>query len=240
MTGRADTCVVPLSDLAPMVPRTLQAAWDVAWQREILLPSAIGTIGSSLAFGWIGTDAGIGTLPASSLGTIGAVLAVRFWLGLSVSMTAVDILRAGRQWVPFYAVPPALAVQAAVVSACLVLPILAGALFLIVPGVFLALRWSQAPMLIADRRGEWFGAAEDSAVFVHGQKLDILAIWLIVGAALTVAAWFDAIAASMMAAAGAPAILGTTLSLILRVGADAFGLALTGATYYQLDTMTRA
>jgi len=222
-----------------MVPRTLQSAWAVAWRRETLLPSAIGTVGSWLAYGWIGADAGMGGLSALSLFALGAALAVRFWLGLSVSMTAVDILRAERQWVPFYPVPPVLALQAAFVSACLILPILAGALFLIVPGVFLALRWSQAPMLIADRRAEWFGAAGDSAVVVRGQKLDILAIWLIVGAALAVAAWFDGIAAAMLAAAGAPTLFGTALSLILRISADAFGLALTGATYHQLDTMTR-
>jgi hypothetical protein len=154
-------------------------------------------------------------------------------------MTAVDILRSDRQWLPFYAVSPALALQAAVITLCLALPILAGALFLIVPGVFLALRWSQTLMLIADERTRWFDAAEASADLVHGQKLDIFAIWLIVGGALALATWLDGVVVSMVSATGLPLLVSTTLSLLLRIGADAFSLALVGATYYAVDAMTQ-
>ena len=223
-----------------MVPRTLEAAWAVAWRREILAPSAVGTAASFFVFRWIGTDAGIATLPASALWALGFAVSARFWLGLSVSMTAVDILRADRRWLPFYVVSPARALQAAVISLTLALPVLAGALFLLIPGVFLALRWSQTLMLVADARATWFGAAEASADLVHGQKLDILAIWLIVGCALGLAMWFDGVVASMVSATGAPLVVSTALSLGLRIGADAFSLALVGATYYQLDSMTEA
>lgn len=226
--------------LAPMVPRTLEAAWAVAWRREILVPSALGTIGSFLAYRWIGTDAGLANLPPAGLWALGLAVSARFWLGLSVSMTAVDILRADRQWLPFYFVSPVIAFEAAVVSLALALPVLAGALFLIIPGVWLALRWSQALMLIADGRARWFDAPGASADLAHGQKLDIFAIWLIVGGALALASWFDEVAASMIAATGMPSLLGSGLSLMLRIGSDAFSLALVGATYYQLDSMTDA
>ncbi|MCC7043531.1 MAG: hypothetical protein IT183_06700 [Acidobacteria bacterium] len=229
---------MPLSDLAPMVPRTLETAWAVAWRREILAPSAVGTIVSFFIYRWVGTDAGVATLPVPALWGLSLAVGARFWLGLSISMTAVDILRSDRQWLPFYAVSPALAAQAAVVTLCLALPILAGTVFLIIPGAFLALRWSQALMLIADERARWFHAAEASVDLVHGQKLDIFAIWLIVGCALALATWFDAVVASMVSATGVHTVVSTALSLALRVGADAFSLALVGATYYQLDAMT--
>lgn len=239
VTARADTCDVPLSELAPMVPRTLEAAWAVAWRREILAPSAIGTVASFLIYRWIGTDAGVANLSVPALWALGLAVGARFWLGLSISMTAVDILRSDRQWLPFYTVSPALALQAAVVTLCLALPVLAGAVFLVVPGVLLALRWSQTLMLIADERAQWFEAAEASADLVRGQKLDILAIWLIVGGALALATWFDGVVASMAVATGVPTLVSTTLSLLLRIGADALSFALVGATYGQLDSMTR-
>jgi hypothetical protein len=44
----------------------------------------------------------------------------------------------------------------------------------------------------------------------------------------------------MVSATGAPLVVSTALSLGLRTGADAFSLALVGATYYQLDSMTEA
>lgn len=223
-----------------MVSRTLEAAWAVAWRREILAPSAVGTAASFFIFRWIGTDAGIAALPVPALWALGLAVCARFWLGLSVSMTAVDILRADRRWLPFYAVSPARALQAAVISCTLALPVLAGAVFFLIPGVFLALRWSQTLMLIADARASWFDAAEASVDLVHGQKLDILAIWLIVGCALALATWFDAVVASMVSATGAPLVVSVALSLVLRVGADAFSLALVGATYYELDQMTEA
>jgi hypothetical protein len=229
---------VPLADLAPMLPRTLEAAWAVAWRREILTPSAIGTVASFLVYRWIGTDAGVSALSVPALWALGLAVSARFWLSLSVSMTAVDILRADRQWLPLYVVSPALTLQAAVVSLVLALPVLAGTVLLIIPGVFLALRWSQTLLLIADGRARWLGAAEASVDLVHGQKLDILALWLIVGCALGLATWFDAVVASMVSATGVPAVVSSALSLSLRVCADAFSLALVGATYYQLDSMT--
>lgn len=222
-----------------MVPRTLEAAWAVAWRREILAPSALGTVASFFIYRWIGTDAGVANLSVPALWALGLAVSARFWLGLSISMTAVDILRSNRQWLPFYAVSPARALQAAMITLCLALPILAGAVFFIVPGVFLALRWSQTLMLIADEQAQWFGAAEASADLVHGQKLDIFAIWLIVGGALVLATWIDGVVASMVSATGLPTLVSTTLSVLLRIGADAFSLALVGATYYEVDAMTQ-
>jgi hypothetical protein len=222
-----------------MVPRTLEAAWAVAWRREILAPSAIGTVASFFIYRWIGTDAGVATLSVPALWVLGLAVSARFWLSLSISMTVVDILRADRQWLPFYVVSPAQALQAAAVTIVLALPVLAGAVFFVVPGMWLALRWSQILMLTADGRAQWFGAAEASADLVHGQKLDIFAIWLIVGCALALATWFDGVVVTMVSATGIPAIVSTTLSLVLRIGADAFSLALVGATYYELDAMTQ-
>jgi hypothetical protein len=234
----ADTCLVPLSELAPLVPRTLQSAWAVAWRRETLVPSALGTLGSFLLHRWMATDAGIATLSAPALWALGLAVGARFWLGLSVSMTAVDLLRAEGRWPPFYAVSPALALQAAVISLALVVPVLAGVLFFIVPGVFLALRWSQALLLIADERARWFEAAEASVDLIHGQKLDIFAIWLIAGGGLALMQWFDGVVASMALAAGAPTLLSAVPSVLLRIASDAFSLALVGAMYYELDSMT--
>lgn len=218
-----------------MIARVLESALGVLWRREVLVPSAAGTLVSFSGYRWLGTDEGLAHLSVPSLWMLGLLVSTRFWLGLSISMTAVDILRAHGRWRPFRLLAPFRALQAAAVSIVLVLPIMAGALFLIVPGVFLALRWSQVAMLIADGRTEWNESLEASTVLVHGRKLEVLAIWLFVGVALALAAGTGAFAGAVATAAGLPAVAADGVSVLLRVVTDVFSLTLVGGIYYELD-----
>jgi hypothetical protein len=127
------------------------------------------------------------------------------------------------------------ALQAGVVGAVLALPVLAAALFLIVPGVILAIRWSQTAMLIVDGQKSWFSAAEDSAHLVNGRRLEILSIWLIVAGVMVVVAWLQDAAVGLSAAVSLPGAVLHVVTLLVKIPVDAFSLVLVAATYYELD-----
>lgn len=218
-----------------MILRTFDAAWKVLWHPTILVPSALATVGAHLAYGAIGADAGFWMVSPPGMWLLALVVCARFWIGLSVSVVALDIIRAGFHWRPFRFVSSSIALQAAVVSAALVLPVAAATLVFIVPGIFLAVRWSQAAMLIADGHSTWFGSAEDSAHLVHGRRLEIFSIWLIVGAALALVAWLQHAAVGLAGVVHAPAFVLETIALFVRIAVDAFSLVLVGAMYHELD-----
>lgn len=116
-----------------MIIRTFESAGQVMWRPGVLVPSAAATIGSHVVFRWFAADDAFWTLSAAAMWLISAVVVARFWIGLSVSMTALNIVRGNYRWRPFRFVSSSVALQAAVVSTAIALPILAATLFLIVP-----------------------------------------------------------------------------------------------------------
>ena len=201
-------------------------------------PSAIGTLGAFAAFRWLGTEGGVTSLSPGALWLLGVVVSMRFWIGLSVSKTAVELLRAGERWRPFTLVAPAVALEAACVSVVIVLPILAGAIFLIIPGVFLALRWSQVPLLIADGQARWLSALDASVDVVHGHKLDILAVWLLVGAGLALMLPVGEMLRTVGGAVGLPPSLLVAGRWLVQIPIDAFSLSLAGAIFFEVDRLS--
>lgn len=209
-------------------------AWDALWRTAVLVPSAAATVGAFIALRALGVDEGVLSLPLARLVMFAAVIGAWYWVGLSVSMTALRIMRdGGRQ--PFRLVPLARAAQAAVVSAALVLPVAAG-LLLVVPGVLLALRWSQTTLVIADERASWFEAAEESAVLAHGRRLHILAIWLIIGVVMAIIGWTNGILVGLAEQLGASSAALGGLTLLGWVVADAFGLVVVAAIYAEIES----
>jgi hypothetical protein len=198
------------------------AAWRCTWKPAVLVPSAAATIGSALAFRALDAEHGFWVLPQRTMAWLALVVIARFWLGLCVTATVLAILRANGRWRPTQWVAPAIAFEVGFVAICLAVPILAALLFFIVPGVWLAIRWSQAVFLLLDRRAAWFESAEASGLVVQDRYLRVLAVWLIVGAANY---------ALQAAEPFAPA----ALVWGVRVFADTYNLAVLAALYHALE-----
>lgn len=204
------------------------------WRPAVVLPSAAATAGSALAFRVLGAQRGFWMVPPSTMALLALVVCVRFWIGLSVTATALDVMRAGYRWRPVRWVAPTTTFEIAVVSLALTLAVLAGLVALILPGVLLALRWSQAPLLILDGHAAWLDAAEASAVITHGRRTSILGLWLIAGCGLALTGWFVQGSTEMAAALGVSAIGPQAIGMLFHIATDAFSLALAAAVYHEL------
>lgn len=169
------------------------------------------------------------------MGLLALVVCARLWVGLSVSATALRVMRGGFRLRPTYWVPATTAFEIVAVSIALAVPIMACILFLIVPGVILALRWSQAAFLILDSEAAWLESAEASAALTRGRYIAILVVWLIVGGGFAVAAWLGQVSTEIALAIGTPPQVPQLLGLIVRAGLDAFGLVVTAALYNELS-----
>lgn len=201
---------------------------------SVLVPSALATVGSALAFWYWQADQGFWVLPASSMPVVTLAVAARFWLGLSASATALDVIRAGGRWRPTRWVPATTTFQVAVVSMALTIPILACLVFLIVPGVWLALRWSQAWLTIVDGEAAWFDAAERSAELMTGRYWMVLGIWVALGLGYAAVAWLVQQLGEIGAALSSLPATANAVELAARVGLDALGYAVIAAIYDQL------
>ena len=199
----------------------------MTWRPSILILSAVASLGSSLVFGAVGVGAGFWILPQSSMAIIAIAMAARYWLGLCVMTTALDILRANFRWRPIQWVPAATAIEVALVSAVLTAVTLAALLFLIVPGVIVALWWSQVPMLMLDNQARWFAASTESQALTRGRRLDILMLWIIVGGGFALLEWLT----SLTAPAAGPDII----RALVRIASTAFSLSFLAATYHELE-----
>jgi len=186
-----------------------------------MVPSAVATIGSALAFRALDADQGFWMLPQRTMAWLALVVIARFWLGLCVTATVLAILRARGRWRPTQWVAPAIAFEVGFVAICLAVPILAALLFFIVPGVWLAIRWSQAVFLLLDRREAWFESAEASGLIVTDRYLIVLAVWVVVGVVTYALQAVEPVA---------------PLAVVwgVRVVADAFNLAVLASLYYEL------
>ena len=209
-----------------LVVRVFDTASRVCWRPQVLALSAASLVGGHLAFAALGADRGFWNLPPPAMVLLVLVVIAQGWTGLCVSATALALARS--QHAPFATeirpivwVPATTAFEAGFVSLALALPTLASLLFLVVPGVVLALRWSQSLMLIVDGRTSWFESAEESALITHGRRLDILVIWSL-------------LAAVFVGVAGVQADAPPVVDSILHVGATTFSLAVVAAIYGHL------
>jgi len=203
------------------IPQVFLAAWRTIWMPAVLVPSAAATLGSALAFRALDADRGFWMLPQRTMLWLALVVIARFWLGLCVTATVLAIVRAGGRWRPAQWVAPARAFEVGAVVICLAVPILAALMFFIIPGVWLALRWSQAAFLLVDGRAQWFESAEDSALLVKDRYLIVLAVWAIVGVANYALQTVEPLAPALIVWA-------------VRVVADAFNLAILASLYRAL------
>jgi hypothetical protein len=209
-----------------LVVRVLDTAGNVFWRPQVVALSAASVIGGHLAFAALGAERGFWNLPPPAMALLVLVVLGQGWITLCVSATALALARAHRA--QFYArrpsivwVPPTTAFEAGCVSLALALPTLACALFLVVPGLVLALRWSQSMMLIVDGRTTWFESAEESALLTHGRRLDILLLWLL-------------LAALFVGVAGVQVDAPPVVDSALHVTATTFALAVLAAIYGHL------
>lgn len=204
-------------------------------QPAVFVASTTTTVVTHLSYRLLDVDRGLSAWSTTTLYAVAVTVALRFWVGVSIWSTALDVLRTDGTPSRFRWASLSATLQVAVVTAALALLVIVGTVPFIVPGVWLAVRWSQAPMLIADGRAEWFAAAGDSAHVVNGRRLEILSVWLIVAAVLMVAAWMSTVLADIAAAFGASVSLSSIVSLLIKVPADAFCLTVVAATYFELD-----
>ena len=213
---------------------TFTSAWQAMGRASVLLPSVAATIAAHAVFTAADVSRGFWSLPTGTMAVLAIVVALRFWIGLSVSLTALQLMRGGFQRRPTYWVGPTTAFQAAVVCAGLGLAVIAGVLFLIIPGIVAAIGWSQAAMLIVDEESEWFEAAGASWLLTSGRRISILIVWLATGALLGTAEWLVSITADVGAATGVPAAVMIALAWIASAAADVFSLSIVAAVYHEL------
>jgi hypothetical protein len=206
-----------------MVFRALVTAGRVFWRPQVVALSAASAVGGHLIFAALGADRGFFSVPPETMVLLVLVVIAQGWIALCISATALAFTRSEYGQVPSFIVwvPATTAFEAGFVSLALALPTLACLVFLIVPGLMLALRWSQSMMLIVDGRTAWFESAGESALLTHGRRLDILLLWSLIGALFVGVAGIQAYA---------PAFIGS----ILLFGANAFALTVLAVLYAHL------
>lgn len=201
--------------------RVLDTASRVFWRPQILLLLGVSVIGGHLAFAALDASRGFWNLPRASMVALALVVLAQSWIGLCISATALAITRSEGAARSVVWVPATTAFEAGLVSLALAVPTLASLVFLIVPGVILALRWSLVPMLIVDGRSAWLASAEESAMLTYGRRLDLLLLWSLV-------------AAVFLLVAGVQAVASPALVWPLQVVASAFALTILAAAYGHL------
>jgi hypothetical protein len=206
-----------------IVFRALATAGRVFWRPQVVALSAASAIGGHLIFAALGADRGFFNVPPQTMMLLVLVVLAQGWIGLCISATALAFARAEYGQVPssIVWVRATTAFEAGIVSLALALPTFALLLFLIVPGIVVALRWSQSMMLILDGRTAWFESAGESALLTHGRRLDILLLWSL-------------LAALFVGVAGVQAYAPAVIDSVLLFGANAFALTVLAVLYAHL------
>ena len=143
------------------------------------------------------------------------------WFSLTLCRIALAGLRGQvtgvlNQWVSVQE-----ALRIGVVTVVLLFPLLLGFVFLIVPGLYLLGRWSQATLALVDGRAQWFDATDASAGLTAGFRPAILIVLLSVA---TVTLLVEYLIADV-----------TYLGWMYRAVASTIGAGLASAMYYELS-----
>ena len=167
--------------------------------------------------------------PERTITTMAIVIFFKAWFGLTLCHIALALLRRQRagflnNWVSIQT-----GIRICIVNVVLLAPMLLGAMFFALPGLYLLARWSQAVMLQIDGEARWFEAPGQSAMLTEGYKLPILAVWaapLVAGAMIE---WFAG-----HTGIDGPGAIGFLLASAGRAIASLAGVALAAATYHEL------
>ena len=109
------------------------------------------------------------------------VLLARGWLGLTLVAVAIALARGDRAGLLRNWVHVLRALKIAAVSLALLVPILVGRMLLVLPGVYLLLRWSQVVPAMLDRQIRMLDATRFSEAIASVYYLYILLIWVLAG-----------------------------------------------------------
>jgi hypothetical protein len=201
---------------------------------SILFASAVGVIGSTVAFRALGADAGFWNLRPPAMTGLVLVLALRYWLWTCIATTALSMRRANLRWRPLTFVSLPVAFEAGAMSLLLAVPTLAALFLLIVPGVYVALRWSQAPLLILDGEAHWIRAADESANLISGRYPAVLGVWLVLGAVLVTAGWIADVFSQVLTSFGTPSLVARGPVVVPATLGNALVTTTLASTYYEL------
>ena len=149
-------------------------------------PAAVAAIGLHAGLRLLSVGPEFWLTQANLLAPVAILLLAWAWLGLATSATAIAVLRDRGRWRPTVWIPAPRAFQVGAVYVAIIAPIMAGLVFLVVPGIVLAIWWSQAGMLVLDGQAEWLDALPESQRLTAGRRFAILVSWLMIGAALAV------------------------------------------------------
>jgi len=149
------------------------------------------------------------------------VILAKGWFSLTLCRIALAGLRGQvtgvlNQWVPVQA-----ALRIGVVSVVLLFVVAIGLACLVLPGLYLAARWSQVTMALLDDRARWFDAAEVSNALSVGYRGPIVVL-------LSLLAIVTLIVESLVNDH-------TVLAWTYRAVGSTVGAALAAALYYQLS-----
>jgi hypothetical protein len=201
---------------------TLRATMDVARMPALWLPAVLLSVGSDMIVAAVNYPFHAGDPPPPERAITVMVLTIlaKGWFSLTLCRIALAGIRGQatgvlNQWV---SVQTALRVAAI----CLVLlgPILLGLLALIVPGVYLMVRWSQVVLLLIDEEAHGFDAVQASGALTAGYRPSLMMLLVAVG---LVTALLEYLVGDI-----------TLLVWIYRALASIFGAALAAATYAEL------
>lgn len=218
-----------------MVGRVLVGAWNAARYPSVWWPCAVGTLSAHWAYAALHAERGFWELPMSTMAALALIVCVQFVLDLATTATAVAVLRARGRWRPTVWSSMTVAFEAGAMSIAFAVPILAGLVFLIIPGVIVALRWSQALFVILDGKAHWFDAARESEELTAGRHVPVFLVWLVAGAAVAFAGWLASSVGAVGDALARSHVWSATLSLAGQVVADIFSLLVLAALYVELD-----
>jgi hypothetical protein len=233
-----------------MVSASLRSTLWLVREPRLIMLSAVSSIGFDALLGLVGFDAAkLLTLPAGAL-TMGILLFIgRAWFGLAIAATALAVLRARRSAPFLVAVSVFQALSVLIVTLLPLVLVVLGAFFiapgvpllaligmlLFVPGAILMAAYSQAGMIVLDRREGPFEALEASAFLTRGYRGEILGLVLLVSLTAVAAMWLDSQVRGFLAAYDLGPPIAALLHLALRVMLDLFGTCCFAALYFELD-----
>lgn len=110
---------------------------------------------------------------------VGAAALVQQWLWWSMIAAALATSDSGRAGLGDFRVSLVAWIQLLVITLVTTVPIALGMVLLIIPGIYLALMWSQTSPLLITGRARWFGALGMSVRMTRGNRGRIFVLYLV-------------------------------------------------------------
>jgi hypothetical protein len=106
-----------------------------------------------------------------------AMIIINSVLYFGLACIAIETARGRVATWDMFRMPAEVYIQVAAVGIVCGIAIVAGFLFFIIPGVILALMWSQVYCLIIDRKAQWFESVSLSKQLTEGNKMSLLELF---------------------------------------------------------------